>query len=45
MGWESSHVVRFDLQPLLQDHTDQIRVAKLKSADNSLITGPRVSRM
>ena len=30
MGFESSRVVRFDLQPLLQDHTDQTRVAKLK---------------
>ena len=36
MGWESSVVVRFDLGPLLQDHT---RVAKLKSAFNLLIIG------
>ena len=37
MGWESSGVVRFDLEPLLQD---QMRTAKLKSAYNSLIIGP-----
>ena len=36
MGWESSSVVRFDLGPLLQGQT---RIAKLKSAYNSLITG------
>ena len=29
MGWESSDVVRFDLEPLLQGQT---RTAKLKSA-------------
>ena len=40
MGLASSDVVRFDLQPLLQDQT---RVAKLKSAYNSLITGPRLA--
>ena len=38
MGWESSYVVRFDLGPLLQG---QMRIAKLKSAYNSLIIGPR----
>ena len=38
MGWESFGVVRFDLGPLLQGHT---RLAKLKSAYNSLIIGPR----
>ena len=38
MGWESSGVVGFDLGPLLQGQT---RVAKLKSAYNSLIIGPR----
>ena len=38
MGWESFGVVRFDLGPLLQGQT---RIAKLKSANNSLIIGPR----
>ena len=38
MGWKSSDVVRFDLGPLLQSQT---RIAKLKSAYNSLIIGPR----
>ena len=38
MCWESSGVVRFDLRPLLQG---QMRIAKLKSAYNSLIIGPR----
>ena len=38
MGWESSGVVRFDLGPLLEG---QMRTAKLKSAYNSLIIGPR----
>ena len=38
MGWESSGVVGFHLGPLLQGQT---RTAKLKSAYNSLITGPR----
>ena len=37
MGWESSDVVRFG--PLLQGQT---RIAKLKSAYNLLILGPRV---
>ena len=37
MGWESSDVVRFDLGPL----QGQTRVAKLKSAYNSLIIDPR----
>ena len=38
MGWKSSGVVGFDLWPLLQGQT---RTAKLKSAYNSLIIGPR----
>ena len=38
MRWESSRVVGFDLGPLLQG---QMRKAKLKSAYNSLIIGPR----
>ena len=38
MRWESSGVVGFDLGPLLQG---QMRTAKLKSAYNSLIIGPR----
>ena len=38
MGWESSGVVGFDLGPLLQG---QMRLAKLKSANNSLIIGSR----
>ena len=38
MGWESFGVVGFDLGPLLQG---QMRIAKLKSAYNSLIIGPR----
>ena len=38
MGWEYSGVVGFDLGPLLQGKT---RIAKLKSAYNSLIIGPR----
>ena len=38
MGWESSGVVTFDLVLLLQG---QARIAKLKSADNLLIIGPR----
>ena len=38
MGWESFGVDRFDLGPLLQGQT---RIAKLKSAYNSLIIGPR----
>ena len=36
MGWESFRVVRFDHGPLLQGQT---RIAKLKSARNSLIIG------
>ena len=36
MGWESSGVHGFDLGPL-----GQMRIAKLKSAYNSLIIGPR----
>ena len=36
MGWESFDVVRFDLGPL---HQGQTRIAKLKSAYNSLIIG------
>ena len=38
MGWESFDVFRFDLGPLLQSQT---RIAKLKSAYNLLIIGPR----
>ena len=38
MGWESSNVFRFDFGPLLQG---QMTIAKLKSADNWLIIGPR----
>ena len=38
MGLESSDVVRFDLGPLLQGQT---RIAKVKSAYNWLIIGPR----
>ena len=37
MGWESYGVVGFDLGPLLQGQT---KIAKLKSAYNSLIIGP-----
>ena len=36
MGWESYGVVGFDLGPLVQGQT---RIAKLKSAYNSLIIG------
>ena len=38
MGLESFYVVRFVLGPLLQGQT---RIAKPKSAYNSLIIGPR----
>ena len=38
MGWESSDVVRLNLRPLLQG---QMNTAKLKSAYNLLIIGPR----
>ena len=38
MGWESFGVVRFVLGPLLQGQT---RIAKVESAYNSLIIGPR----
>ena len=38
MGWESFGVIGFDLRPLVQGQT---RIAKLKSAYNSLIIGPR----
>ena len=38
MGWESVNMVRFDLGTLLQG---QMRIAKLKSAYNLLIIGPR----
>ena len=38
MGWESSDVVRFDLEPLLHGQT---RTAKVKSAYNSFIIDPR----
>ena len=37
MGWESSGVVGFDRGPLLQGQT---RIARGKSAHNSLIIGP-----
>ena len=38
MGWECSGMVGFDLGPLLQGQTS---TAKLKSAYNPLIIGPR----
>ena len=38
MGWEFSDVVKFVLGPF---HQGQTRTAKLKSAYNSLIIGPR----
>ena len=38
MGWESFGMVEFDLGPLLQGET---RIAKLKSAYNLRIIGPR----
>ena len=38
MGWESFCVVGFDLGPLLQGQT---RIAKVKSAYNSVIIAPR----
>ena len=38
MDWESSGKVGFDLEPLLRGQT---RIAKLKSAYNLLIIGPR----
>ena len=38
MSWESFGAVGFDLWPLLQGQT---RIAKLKSAYNSLIIDPR----
>ena len=38
MGWESSRVDGFGLGALLQG---QMRIAKLKSAYNSLIISPR----
>ena len=38
MGWESFGLVEFDLGPLLRGET---RIAKLKSAYNLLIIGPR----
>ena len=38
MGWDSFGVVGFDLGSLLQG---QMRIAKLKSAYNSLNIGPR----
>ena len=40
MGWESSGVVRFDLGPPPPPLQGQIRIAKPKSAYNSLIIGP-----
>ena len=38
MGWESSDVVRFDFEPLLQGQT---MIAKLKRVYNLFIIGPR----
>ena len=38
MGWKSANMVRFDPGTLLQG---QMRIAKHKSAYNSLIIGPR----
>ena len=38
MGWESFDVVRCEVGPLLQGQT---RIAKPKSAYNTLIIGPR----
>ena len=38
MNWESSGMVGFDLEPLLQG---QMRIAKVKSAYNLLVIGPR----
>ena len=38
MGWESFGVVGFDLGLLLEGY---MRIAKLKSAYNSFIIGPR----
>ena len=38
MSWESFGVVGFEFGPLLQGQT---RIAKVKSAYNSLIIGPR----
>ena len=38
MGWECFGVVGFDLGPLLQGETS---IAKVRSAYNSLIIGPR----
>ena len=38
MGWKSSGVVVFDRGPLLQG---QMKIAKLISAYNSIIIGPR----
>ena len=38
MGWECFGVVGFDLGPLLQGQTS---IAKLQSAYNSLVIGPR----
>ena len=38
MGWESSDVLVFDLEPRLQGQT---RIAKLKTTYNSLIIDPR----
>ena len=38
LGWESSDVVRFDLESLLQGQT---RTAKLKRVYNSFIIDPK----
>ena len=37
MRWKSFDVIRFELWPLFQG---QMRIAKIKSAYNSLIIGP-----
>ena len=38
MGWKSSGVVGFDLEPLFQGQTI---IVKLKAAKNVLVIGPR----
>ena len=38
IGWESSDIVRFEPGPLFRG---QMRIAKLRSACNTLIIGPR----
>ena len=39
MNWESSGMIGFDLERLLQG---QMRIAKLKNAYNTLIIGPEL---